>query len=147
MQSTGKQFWATRDAALQKRFFWPALPRHVAAAGAVCAPHRHARLSRLCTRPLDPADVQKLTEQLDAQGIAHETSADGKTSISVPAAKLDAARMATASLGPPGRASANMGFELFDKMSWGQTEFDQKVTYQRALEGELERIDRNAERC
>src|SRR3984957_11902983 len=24
-------------------------------------------------------------------------------------------------------------------MSWGQTEFDQKVTYQRALEGELER--------
>ena len=32
-----------------------------------------------------------------------------------------------------------MGFELFDKMSWGQTEFDEKVTYQRALEGELER--------
>jgi flagellar M-ring protein FliF len=30
-----------------------------------------------------------------------------------------------------------MGFELFDKMSWGQTEFDEKVTYQRALEGEL----------
>jgi flagellar M-ring protein FliF len=24
-------------------------------------------------------------------------------------------------------------------MSWGQTEFDEKVTYQRALEGELER--------
>jgi flagellar M-ring protein FliF len=32
-----------------------------------------------------------------------------------------------------------MGFELFDKMSWGQTEFDEKVTYQRAMEGELER--------
>ena len=32
-----------------------------------------------------------------------------------------------------------MGFELFDKMSWGQTEFDEKVTYQRALEGELEK--------
>ena len=32
-----------------------------------------------------------------------------------------------------------MGFELFDKVSWGQTEFDEKVTYQRALEGELER--------
>jgi flagellar M-ring protein FliF len=30
-----------------------------------------------------------------------------------------------------------MGFELFDKVSWGQTEFDEKVTYQRALEGEL----------
>jgi len=32
-----------------------------------------------------------------------------------------------------------LGFELFDKMSWGQTEFDEKVAYQRALEGELER--------
>ncbi len=45
--------------------------------------------------------------------------------------------MATASLGPA-HTSRN-GFELFDKMSWGQTEFDQKVTYQRALEGELQR--------
>jgi flagellar M-ring protein FliF len=85
---------------------------------------------------LDPAGVQKLTEQLDAQGIAHETSTDG-TSVSVPAEKLAAAHMATASLGPS--QSARTGFELFDKMSWGQTEFDQKVTYQRALEGELER--------
>ena len=32
-----------------------------------------------------------------------------------------------------------MGFEIFDKVSWGQTEFDEKVNYQRALEGELER--------
>ena len=32
-----------------------------------------------------------------------------------------------------------MGFELFDKSSWGETEFDEKVNYQRALEGELER--------
>ncbi len=45
--------------------------------------------------------------------------------------------MQTASQGAP--HSGRMGFELFDKMSWGQTEFDEKVTYQRALEGELER--------
>ena len=85
---------------------------------------------------LEPADVQKLAGQLDAQGITHETSADGKT-LSVPADKLDAAHMAIASVGSQGGQRA--GFELFDKMSWGQTEFDQKVTYQRALEGELER--------
>ena len=85
---------------------------------------------------LEPADAQTLATQLDAQGIAHETSADGKT-ISVPADKLDAARLQTASQGAP--HSGRMGFELFDKMSWGQTEFDEKVTYQRALEGELER--------
>ena len=35
--------------------------------------------------------------------------------------------------------SGRLGFELFDKTSWGQTEFDEKVNYQRALEGELER--------
>src|ERR1700678_3089131 len=85
---------------------------------------------------LEAADAQTLTAQLDAQGIAHETSADGKT-ISVPVDKLDAARLQTATQGAP--HSGRMGFELFDKMSWGQTEFDEKVTYQRALEGELER--------
>ena len=35
--------------------------------------------------------------------------------------------------------SGRIGFEIFDKVSWGQTEFDEKVNYQRALEGELER--------
>ncbi len=85
---------------------------------------------------LEAADVQTLSAQLDAQSIPHQTSADGKT-ISVPADKLDVARMQTASQGTP--HSGRMGFELFDKMSWGQTEFDEKVTYQRALEGELER--------
>jgi flagellar M-ring protein FliF len=85
---------------------------------------------------LEAADVQTLSAQLDAQSIPHQTSADGK-SISVPADKLDVARMQTASAGSP--HSGRMGFELFDKMSWGQTEFDEKVTYQRALEGELER--------
>lgn len=85
---------------------------------------------------LDPEDAQSLNAKLDAAGIPHQTSVDGK-SISVPADKLDAARMQSAANGGP--HSGRMGFELFDKMSWGQTEFDEKVTYQRALEGELER--------
>lgn len=85
---------------------------------------------------LEPAEAEALSAQLDADGIPHQTSADGKT-ISVPAEKLAEARMKTASQGAP--HSGRMGFELFDKMSWGQTEFDQKVTYQRALEGELKK--------
>ncbi len=87
-------------------------------------------------KDLEPSDVQALVAQLDAQKIPHQVSADGK-SVSVPADRLDAARMQTASQGQP--HSGRMGFELFDKMSWGQTEFDEKVAYQRALEGELER--------
>jgi flagellar M-ring protein FliF len=85
---------------------------------------------------LEPAEAEALSAQLDADGIPHQTSADGKT-VSVPAEKLAEARMKTASQGA--QHSGRMGFELFDKMSWGQTEFDQKVTYQRALEGELEK--------
>jgi flagellar M-ring protein FliF len=87
-------------------------------------------------KDLEPADAQKLAAQLDAQNIPHQVSADGKT-VTVPADKLDMARMQTASQGQP--HSGRMGFELFDKMTWGQTEFDEKVAYQRALEGELER--------
>ncbi len=85
---------------------------------------------------LSPEDAQALATQLDAEGIAHRASADGKT-ISVPADKLDVARMQTAVHGMP--HSGRTGFELFDKMSWGQTEFDEKVSYERALEGELEK--------
>src|ERR1700733_9915969 len=87
-------------------------------------------------KDLEPQDAQTLATQLDAQNIPHQISADGKT-VSVPADKLDAARMQTATQGQP--HSGRMGFELFDKMTWGQTEFDEKVAYQRAMEGELER--------
>ena len=56
---------------------------------------------------LEPSDAQTLSAQLDAQGIPHQASADGNT-ISVPADKLDAARMQTASQGTP--HSGRMGF-------------------------------------
>jgi flagellar M-ring protein FliF len=129
-----RQFWASRNPG-QKGFLL---------AGACATVALLTLFVRLIGAPdykplytgLETADAQTLTAQLDAQGIAHEASADGKT-ISVPADKLDAARLLTASQGAP--HSGRMGFELFDKMSWGQTEFDEKVTYQRALEGELER--------
>jgi len=132
--SQGKQFWASRSGQ-QKTFL-------LAGVGAtVILIALFVRLIggsdyRPLSTDLDSAAAQKLSSQLDAQGIPHQTSADG-TSISVPADKLAAAHMATASLGSS--RGARTGFELFDKMSWGQTEFDQKVTYQRALEGELER--------
>jgi flagellar M-ring protein FliF len=129
-----KQFWASRNGR-QRAFL-------IGGAGATAV--LLALFVRLIGTPdykplftgLEPADAQALNAKLDAQGIPHQTSSDGKT-ISVPADKLDAARMQTAADGAP--HSGHMGFELFDKMSWGQTEFDEKVTYQRALEGELER--------
>jgi flagellar M-ring protein FliF len=129
-----KQFWASRDKR-QKSFLVAA-----GAATVLLLILFASLLSGPDYKPLstglEPDEAQALGAQLDAQGIPHQTSADGKT-VSVPADRLDAARMQVAAQGTP--HGAQTGFELFDKMSWGQTEFDEKVTYQRALEGELER--------
>ena len=85
---------------------------------------------------LEPADAQAIGAQLAAKKIVYQMTPDGK-GINVAADQLDAARMEVASEGTP--HSGRLGFELFDKTSWGQTEFDEKVNYQRAMEGELER--------
>ena len=85
---------------------------------------------------LEAADAQAITAQLAAKKIPYLVSPDG-TSITVPADQVDAARLEVASHDSP--HSGRIGFEIFDKVSWGQTEFDEKVNYQRALEGELER--------
>jgi flagellar M-ring protein FliF len=85
---------------------------------------------------LEAADVQTVAAQLAAKKIPYVVGPDG-TSISVPADQIDAARLEVASHDSP--RSGRIGFEIFDKVSWGQTEFDEKVNYQRALEGELER--------
>jgi flagellar M-ring protein FliF len=85
---------------------------------------------------MEPADAQALGAKLAAKNIAYQIAADGK-GVNVPSDKLDSSRMEVASDGMP--RSGRLGFELFDKLNWGQTEFDEKVNYQRALEGELER--------
>ena len=85
---------------------------------------------------LETADAQAISTELTAKRIQFQLSPDGK-SISVAADQLDAARLLVA--GSQSNHSGRMGFEIFDKVSWGQTEFDEKVNYQRALEGELER--------
>jgi flagellar M-ring protein FliF len=129
-----QQFWATRTAK-QRAFLL---------GGAAATVLLLVLFVRMLNNPdykplykdMEPADAQALATQLDAESIPHQISADGK-SISVPADKLDAARLQTAQQGQP--HSGRMGFEIFDKVSWGQTEFDEKVAYQRALEGELER--------
>jgi len=85
---------------------------------------------------MEPSDAQALGAKLAAKNISYQISPDGK-GVNVPSDKLDSSRMEIASDGMP--RSGRLGFELFDKLNWGQTEFDEKVNYQRALEGELER--------
>jgi flagellar M-ring protein FliF len=81
-------------------------------------------------------DAQSLGSQLAAKNIPYELSRDG-SSVLVASEKLDAARVETASQGLP--RNARLGFELFDTPNWAGSDFSEKVNYQRALEGELER--------
>jgi len=85
---------------------------------------------------LKPEEAQALGARLAAKNIPHELSPDG-TSLLVPADQLDASRLETAAQGLP--RNARLGFELFDTPNWAGSDFTEKVNYQRALEGELER--------
>ena len=85
---------------------------------------------------LRPEEAQNLAGRLASQNIPHQISADGG-SLLVPDDKLDASRLETAAAGLP--RSARLGFELFDTPNWAGSDFTEKVNYQRALEGELER--------
>ncbi|HLH08048.1 MAG TPA: flagellar basal-body MS-ring/collar protein FliF [Terriglobales bacterium] len=85
---------------------------------------------------LKPDEANGIAAKLSAKGITYQISPDG-ASISVPADQLDKSRLETASQGLP--RNARLGFELFDTPNWTGTDFTDKVNYQRALEGELER--------
>lgn len=88
-------------------------------------------------------EAGQIDDALTRAGIQHRLGAGG-SEVQIEATGLATARVLLARDGLPvgggGRGGARKGFELFDdKQSWGMTEFDQRVTYQRALEGELAR--------
>jgi len=85
---------------------------------------------------LDPAETGKVTAALDEQGIAYDLRANG-TSVAVEKAQVSKARIALAGAGVASSGGSQEGFELFDKQKLGASDFQQKVTYQRALEGEI----------
>ena len=62
---------------------------------------------------------------------------DSGHSVYVPAGDVYKCRLLLAAEGLPGDSST--GFEVFEEPKFGLTDFAQKVNYQRALQGELER--------
>jgi flagellar M-ring protein FliF len=87
--------------------------------------------------PLDEAG--RIADRLGNAGVPFHLDMGG-TGIQVPAADVARARVLLAKDGLP--SSGRPGLELFDAPSWGMTDFTQRVTYRRALEGELERTIR-----
>ncbi|WP_024286296.1 flagellar basal-body MS-ring/collar protein FliF [Cellulomonas sp. KRMCY2] len=86
---------------------------------------------------LSATDASAIVDQLDAEGVAYELT-DGGSTIMVPAEKVYPMRLAVAAAGLPA-ASDGAGYSLLDDMGMTSSEFQQQVTYQRALEGELAR--------
>ena len=85
---------------------------------------------------LSDKDGGAIIAQLSQMNIPYRHS-DGGAAILVPAGKVHDARLKLASAGLP-KASAG-GFELMDNARFGQTQFQERLTFQRGLEGELSR--------
>ena len=85
---------------------------------------------------LPPGEASRITRRLDERRIPYQVSQDGST-VSVPTGKIDQARLDLASERIPPVGSD--GWAIFDQNDWNGTPFTDKVNYQRALQGELER--------
>lgn len=85
---------------------------------------------------LDREDASAIVAKLKEVKVPYRIEADGST-IEVPESKARELRLELAGSGLP--RGGGVGFESFDKMRLGATDFEQRVLYRRALEGELTR--------
>ena len=79
-------------------------------------------------------DAQAITEQLTADGVEFQLE-DGGATIMVPKEVVSAQRIKAAAAGLPGETGS--GYSLLDEEGMTSSQFQQQITYQRALEGEL----------
>ena len=84
---------------------------------------------------LPSRDASSVVQWLKDRKIPYRLE-DGGRDIMIPADKVYEARI---ELAGSGLAEGGVGFEIFDKQSFGMTDFAQKVNYRRALQGELMR--------
>lgn len=85
---------------------------------------------------LSAKDAGILVEKLKEGAVPYRIAQDGRT-LEVPENRLYETRLSLASQNLP--LGGGVGFEVFDKSSFGVTDFTQQVNFQRALEGELGR--------
>lgn len=85
---------------------------------------------------LEHDDAATVVAKLKEMKVPYRLEGDGST-IEVPEEKARETRLELAGAGLP-RGGA-VGFESFDKMRLGATEFEQRILYRRSLEGELSR--------
>ncbi len=85
---------------------------------------------------LEPEDAAKVTDAIKEMKVPYKLENNGRQ-VTVPKDQLYEARMQMARLGLP--QTGGQGYEIFDKLHLGMTDFVQNLNYRRALEGELAR--------
>ncbi|CAM2806496.1 flagellar basal-body MS-ring/collar protein FliF [Legionella worsleiensis] len=85
---------------------------------------------------LEEQDANKIITQLGELNIAYQLK-NGGSDILIDKNLIAQTRLKI--MGSGVQLTGSVGFELFDKSDFGMTEFSQKINYQRALQGELER--------
>jgi flagellar M-ring protein FliF len=89
---------------------------------------------------LTEADAGGIVAELKKQKVEYRLTngpTDGGTTISVPAERVHDVRLGLMSGSAP--IAGGVGFEIFDRQGLGATEQSQRVSFQRALQGELAR--------
>ncbi|MFP4128024.1 MAG: flagellar basal-body MS-ring/collar protein FliF [Desulfonatronovibrionaceae bacterium] len=85
---------------------------------------------------LPQEDASRVTNVLDKENVQYRLENGGST-IMVPRENVHRLRLLVAGEGVV--HGSGVGFELFDQTKVGQTDYVQKINYQRALQGELSR--------
>ena len=85
---------------------------------------------------LPAEDAGAIVAQLKASKTPYRVGGAGEQ-IMVPSDQVNEIRLRVASQGLP--LGSGVGFEVFDKGSFGLSDFNQRINYQRALQGELAR--------
>jgi len=119
----------------QKRLVFIGLPLFGAIAYAALFSFDRMNYGPLFTN-VAPQDGAAIVKELDAAKIPYTLSGGG-TIIEVPRGLIYQTRLKLAGKGVP--VGGGVGFEIFEKTSFGVSEFTQQVNYLRALQGELAR--------
>jgi flagellar M-ring protein FliF len=90
-------------------------------------------------KDLAAGDLREIQQVLGKDGVPFRQD-DRSGTLEVPSEQIEKVRMRLASEGLPRQGGP--GFEIFEQSRLGETEFDQKIQMQRALEGELARTIR-----
>lgn len=127
-------FWADRS--MSQRILIGGLTASVVLAFALMIYWMNKPDYKLLMTNLYPEDANRVVSILQAEKVPYQLQENGK-SILVPADRVYDLRLKVA--GEGNLHGQGIGFEIFDEVQIGQTDFVQHINYQRALQGELAR--------